>query len=122
MLNALEGHDNEQSQEWHHVQGPSKMPTGRFVITEVSPVGEPTASERVLGPYKSVYGIVVKDHVPISYRLWTDEWSDLHVVLDSIKNDILWPKILEKFDFPEETYMEVVKRKTLMIMSLSFKN
>jgi hypothetical protein len=44
------------------------------------------------------------------------------MVPDSIKNDILWPKILEKFDFPEETDMEVVKRKTLMIMGLSFKN
>ena len=44
------------------------------------------------------------------------------MVPDLIKNDILWPKILEKFDFPEETDMDVVKRKMLMIMGLSFKN
>ena len=44
------------------------------------------------------------------------------MVPDSIKNDILWPKILEKFNFPKETNMEVVKRKMLMIMGLSFKN
>ena len=44
------------------------------------------------------------------------------MVPNSIKNDILWPKILEKIKFPEGTYMEVVKRKTLMIMGFSFKN
>ena len=92
------------------------------MITEVSPAGEPIAPKRVLGPYKLVYGIAVKDHMPISYRLWTGERGDPHVVPDSIKNDILWPKILEKFDFPEGTNIEVVKRKMLMIMGLSFKN
>ena len=122
MLDALEGHDNEQSQERHHIRGPSKMPTGQFVITQVSPVGEPTTPQRVLGPYKSVYGIAVKDHVPVSYRLWTGEQGDQHVVPDSIKNNILWPKILEKFDFPEGTDIKVVKCKTLMIIGLSFKN
>ena len=122
MLDAPEGHGNEQSQERHHVRGPLKIPTGRFVIIEVSPAGEPTAPKRVLRPYKSVCGIVVKDHVPITYRLWTGERGDPHMVPDSIKNDILWPKILEKFYFPEETDMKVVKHKTLMIMGLSFKN
>ena len=92
------------------------------MITEVSPAGEPTAPERVLGPYKSVCGIAVKDHMPITYRLWTGERGYSHVVPDSIKNDILWPKILDKFDFPEETDVEVVKCKTVMIMGLSFKN
>ena len=97
------------------------MPTGQFVITEVSSTGEPTTPERVLGPYKSVCGITIKDHVPITYILWTGERGDPHMVPDSI-NDILWPKILEKFDFPEEKYMKVVKCKMLMIMGLSFKN
>ena len=60
--------------------------------------------------------------MPITYILWTSERGDPHVVPDSIKNNILWPKILEKFDFPEGTYMEVVKHKILMIMGLSFKN
>jgi hypothetical protein len=92
------------------------------VIIKVSPVGEPTAPERVLGPYKLVYGIAVKDHVPISYILWTGERGDMYMVPNSIKNDILWPKILGKFDFPKDIDMEVVKRKTLMIMGLSFKN
>ena len=39
------------------------------MIMEVSPGGEPTAPERVLGPYKSVSRIAVMDHVPISYRI-----------------------------------------------------
>jgi hypothetical protein len=122
MLDAPEGHNNEQSHKQHRVRGPSKMPMGRFVITEVSPSGVPTAPERVLGSYKSVCGIAVKDNVPISYRLWTGERGDPHVVPDSIKNDILWPKILEKFNFHEGTDMEVVKCKTLMIIGLSFQN
>ena len=122
MLDAPEGHDNEQSQERHRVRGPLEMPTGLFVIREVSLAGEPTAPDRVLGPYKSICGIAVKDHMPISYRLWTGEQDNPHVVPDSIKNDILWPKILEKFDFPEGTYMKVVEHKMLMIVRLSFKN
>ena len=56
---------------------------------EVSPAGEPTALEWVLGPYKSICGIVVKDHVSINYRLWTGKRGDPHVVPDLIKNDIL---------------------------------
>ena len=98
------------------------MPMERFVIMEVSPAGEPIPPERVLGPYKSVYDIVIKDRMPTSYRLWTGERGDPQVIPDLIKNDILWPKILEKFDFPEEIDMKVVKRKTLMIMGLSFNN
>ena len=42
------------------------------------------------------------------------------MVPDLIKNDILWPKILERFDFPKNIGMEIVNRKTLMIMGLSF--
>ena len=89
MLDAPKGHNNEQLQERYRVRGPSKMPMGQFVITEVSPAGEPTAPERVLGPYKSVYGIAIKDHVPISYRLWIGERGDPHMVPNSIKNDTL---------------------------------
>ena len=122
MLDAPEGQDNEQSKKPRSVRGPSKMPKERCVVTEVSPAGEPTAPDRVLGPFKTVCGIAVKDFVPISYRFWTGAQGDPHVVPNSIKNDLLWPKILEMFEFPTGTDLDVVKRKTLQTMGISFKN
>ena len=49
-------------------RGRNKMPKGRSLITKLDELGEPIAPIKVMGPYKSAIGVVVKQNVPIMYR------------------------------------------------------
>ena len=103
-------------------RGRSKLPKGRFMILEVDPTGEPCEPVSVLGPYKTAIGVLVRDFIPIKYRFWVgkdqhQEW----VVPNSVKDNV-WEKVTEKFAFPGDCDMKIVKKRTLQTMSTCFKN
>ena len=49
--------------------GPKKKLEGRFIITEVGPDGEPIAPEAAAKKFIRQSGCIVRDHIPISFRL-----------------------------------------------------
>ena len=51
-------------------RGPTKKLEGRFIITEVSPDGEPIAPETAAKKFLRQSRCIVRDHTPISFRLW----------------------------------------------------
>ena len=60
---------DEMTGEERSGRGPSRMSEGRFIITEVNSVGEPTRPKVVLGPFKTAIECLVRDHVAITYRV-----------------------------------------------------
>ncbi|KAG2629994.1 hypothetical protein PVAP13_3KG472402 [Panicum virgatum] len=99
-------------------RGRNKMPKGRSLITELDELGEPVAPVKVMGPYKSAIGVVVKENVPITYRYWNAK-DKTWVVPDSIK-EICWGKLKEKFIFPEDSE-PLARRRALFLMGNSFR-
>ncbi|KAG2584011.1 hypothetical protein PVAP13_6KG256506 [Panicum virgatum] len=99
-------------------RGRNKMPKGRSLITELDELGEPVAPVKVMGPYKSAIGVVVKENVPITYRYWNAK-DKTWVVPDSIK-EICWAKLKEKFIFPEDLE-PLARRRALFLMGNSFR-
>ena len=53
-------------------RGPTKKLKGQFIIIEVTPDGEPIAPEAATKKYVRKCGCLVRDHIPISFRLWKD--------------------------------------------------
>ena len=49
---------------------PNKKLEGRFIIMEVGPDGEPIAPEAAAKKFIRQSGCTVRDHIPISIRLW----------------------------------------------------
>ncbi|RLN07559.1 hypothetical protein C2845_PM11G16470 [Panicum miliaceum] len=99
-------------------RGWNKMPKGQSLITELDELGEPVAPIKVMGPYKSAIGVVVKESVPIKYRSWNKK-DKTWVVPDSVK-EICWGKMKDKFIFPENSEA-LAKRRALFLMGNSFR-
>ena len=57
------------SQQKKTKRGPTKKLEGRFIITEVGPDGEPIAPEVAAKKFIRQSGCIVRDHIPISFRL-----------------------------------------------------
>ena len=49
---------------------PIKKLEGRYIITEVAPDGKPIALEGAAKKYVRQCGCLVRNHIPISFRLW----------------------------------------------------
>ena len=49
---------------------PIKKLEGRYIITEVAPDGKPIAPEGATKKYVRQCGCLVRNHIPISFRLW----------------------------------------------------
>jgi hypothetical protein len=64
-------------------------------------------------------GKVIGENADITYILWKSKKADKYVVPDHIKED-RWNILMAKFEFPKECDMELVKRKTLSNLALSF--
>ena len=92
------------------------MPNGRFIITEVNSFGEPTRPKVVLGLFKTVIRCLVRDHVAITYRNWRGRRDDMWVVPDNIK-DLMWGKLVAKFEYPKRCNMTKVKCRALSKMA-----
>lgn len=84
-------------------RGRNKLPGGVLVVAAVNATGEPTLPLSVLGPYKTVLSVVVREHVSIKYRRWisttNNNENDDTAVPQAVK-DLLWRKVNEKFIFP----------------------
>ena len=51
-------------------RGPTKKLEGRFIITEVGSDGELIAPEAAAKKFIRQSGCIVRDNIPISFRLW----------------------------------------------------
>ena len=62
--------------------GRNKMPVGRYVITRLSDAGVPIEPIQAANKFKMACGVVVRDHIPIIFRVWSGHVEDpAHLVL-----------------------------------------
>ena len=101
-------------------RGHNKMPQGRFVVTEVTEVGEPAEPSSFVRTFRTACGCLARDYVPITIKAWSGKRGDLTVVPNSLK-DALWAKMLETFQFPAGSE-ELVRKRALFTMCHAWKN
>jgi hypothetical protein len=103
-------------------RGPNMLSSGRFVITEVNEVGDPTQPPILVNAWKTSAGKLLRENFPITYRFWKDKkHEEKYIVPNSIKQN-LWDTLMAKFELPRDCNMGLVKRRTLSNLGLSFKN
>jgi hypothetical protein len=79
----VEAEENTATQTTTHVRhghGPNRMPSERYVITEVSDVGEPTKPTTSVNVWTIALGKVVREKVVITYIIWKRKIPDKYVV------------------------------------------
>ena len=93
---------------------------GRFIITEVAPDGEPIAPEAAAKKYIWQCGCLVRDHIPISIRLWKAyNPSEQRNVVPEREKEWHWNELKKNFTVPAESE-ESAKRWTLSKMAEQF--
>ena len=98
-------------------RGPTKKLEGRFIITEVAPDGEPIAPEAAAKKYIRQCGCLVRDHIPISFRLWkANNPSEQRDAVPEREKEWLWRELKKNFTVPAES-KEAAKRWTLSKMA-----
>ena len=98
-------------------QGTTKKLEGRYIITEVAPDGEPIAPEAAAKKYVRQSGCLVRDHIPISFRLWkASNPSEQRDALPEREKKWLWWELKKNFMVPTEPE-ESVKHWTLTKMA-----
>jgi hypothetical protein len=103
-------------------RGPNKLPSGRFVITEVNEVGDPTQPLVSVNAWKTSVGKLVRENIPVTYRFWKGKkHEEKYIVPDSIKQN-LWNTLMAKFELPRDCNTVLVKSRTLSNLGLSFRN
>jgi len=106
-------------------RGPTKKLKGQFIIIEVTPDGEPIAPEAATKKYVRKCGCLVRDHIPISFRLWKDNNpSEQRDAVPKREKEWLWRELKKNFTVPAESE-EAAKRWTLSKMAeqlQTFKN
>jgi len=91
-------------------RGPTKKLEGRFIITEVAPDGEPIAPEAAEKKYIRQCGCLVRDHIPISFRLWkTNNPSEQKDAVPEREMEWLWRELKKNFTVLAESE-EAAKR------------
>src|SRR6185312_2380076 len=95
-------------------RGPTKKLEGRFIITEVAPDGEPIAPAEAAKKYIRQCGCLVRDHIPISFRLWKAyNPSEQRDAVPEREKKWLWQELKKSFTVPAES----AKRWTLSKMA-----
>jgi hypothetical protein len=103
-------------------RGPNKFSSGRFVITEVDEVGDPTQPPISLNTWKTSVGKLIRENVPVTYRFWKGKkHKEKYIISDIIKQN-LWDIVMVKFESPRNCNTGLVKSKTLSNLGLSFRN
>ena len=98
-------------------RGPTKKLEGRFIITEVAPDGEPITPEAAAKKYVRQCGCLVRDHIPISFRLWkANNPSEQRDAVPEREKEWLWRELKKNFTVPAESE-EAAKRWTLSKMA-----
>ncbi|CAD6220863.1 unnamed protein product [Miscanthus lutarioriparius] len=103
-------------------RGPSKMPAGRYVITEFDPTGEPVEPKNVDGPYHTALGVIVRETVPIKYMFWHKKTkpNEKEWCVPLALKEKCWKTLKESFEFPQ-AYEELAKKRALHCMGISFR-
>jgi hypothetical protein len=103
-------------------RGPNKFSSGRFVITEVDEIGDPTQPPISLNTWKTSVRKLVRENVPVTYRFWKGKkHKEKYIISDIIKQN-LWDILMVKFESPRNCNTGLVKSKTLSNLGLSFRN
>ena len=69
-MNVFYSHLDHRRSRKRRSEAQQKKLEGRFIITEVGPDGEPIAPEAAAKKFIRESGCIIKDHTPISFRLW----------------------------------------------------
>ena len=97
-----------------------KKMEGRFIIMEVGPDGEPIAPEATALKFIRQSGCIVRDHVPISFRLWkASNPSEERDAVPEREKEWCWRELKKNFTVPAESE-ESAKRWTLTKMAEQF--
>ena len=90
---------------------------GRFIITEVGPDGEPIAPEAAAKKFIRQSGCIVRDHIPISFRLWkASNPSEERDAVPEREKEWCWRELKKNFTVPAESE-EICKRWTRIKMA-----
>ena len=85
-------------------RGPTKKLEGRFIITEVAPDGEPIAPEAAAKKYVRQCDCLVRNHIPISFRLWkANNPSEQRDAVPEREKEWLWREQKKNFTVPTES-------------------
>ena len=96
---------------------PNKKLEGRFIITEVGPDGEPIAPEAAAKKFIRQSGCIIRDHTPISFRLWNaSNPSEEPDAVPKREKEWYWRELKKNFTVPAESE-EICKRWTLSKMA-----
>ena len=97
--------------------GPTKKLEGRYIITEVAPDGEPITPEAAAKKFVRQSGCIVRDHIPISFRLWKAyNPSEQMDVVPEREKEWCWRELKKNFTILAESE-EICKRWTLSKMA-----
>ena len=88
-------------------RGKSKLPAGGLIITEVSDVGIPLSPPRSAAKFRTIYGILARERVPITTPRWKSLTKD--------EKGALWTQLSDKFIIPEADVARV-RRHALLSM------
>ena len=94
---------------------------GRTTITSLHPDGEPKSPKGVKTTMVNQCGYYVKEHIPISFKLWQKSKSvdnDANIVPNT-ENEMLWADVKRHFSFLEDKE-EVFKDWIMKKMAISF--
>ena len=112
--------DHSETQASDEPKRRNKMPVGRYVITRLLDAGVPIEPIQAANKFKTACDIVVRDHIPIIFRVWSGHAEDpTHLVPDNLKQSC-WEKITERFQLPEGSE-EVAKTSALTNMAQLFR-
>ncbi len=85
-------------------------------------VGDPTQPPVLVNVWKTSVGKLIRENVPVMYRFWKGKkHEEKYIVPDSIKQN-LWDTLMAKFELPRDCNMGLVKSRTLINLSLSFRS
>ena len=98
-------------------RGLTKKLEGRYIITEVGPDGEPITPEAAAKKFIRQSGCIVRDHIPISFRLWkASNPSEERDAVPEREKEWCWLELKKNFMVPAESE-EICKRWTLNKMA-----
>jgi len=77
---------------------PDQELEGRYIITEVAPDGEPIPPEAATQKYVRQCGCLVRDHIPISFRLWKPHNpNEQRDAMTETEKEWLWRELKKNF-------------------------
>ena len=116
-MNVFYSHLDHRRSRKKTKRGPTKKLEGRFIITEVGSDGEPIAPEAAAKKFIRQSGCVVRDHIPISFRLWkASNPSEERDAVPEREKEWCWRELKKNFTVSAESE-EICKHWTLSKMA-----